>query len=97
MFVRLFDFYGISGPQNHPALPEGDISFLDAIPPIGTKLAMGINTRAQVNGPSGELAMMDKPVSRTLYFYFGIPRNEKENTQFVMPKENILTDDERMQ
>jgi hypothetical protein len=40
---------------------------------------------------------MDKPVSRTLYFYFGIPRNEKENTQFVMPKENILTDDERMQ
>lgn len=97
MFVRLFDFYGISGPKGHPELPTGDISFLDAIPPIGTKLAMGINTRAQVNGPAGELFVMDKPVQRTLYFYFGIPKDEKENTQFVMPKENILTDDASMQ
>ena len=97
MFVRLFDFYGISGPKNYPDLPIGDISFLDAIPPVGTKLAMGINNRPRVYGPAGELFVMDKPVRRTLYFYFGIPKDEKENTQFVMPKENILTDDENMQ
>lgn len=92
MYLRLFDFYGISGPRNYPDLPEGDVSFLDAIPAIGTKLAMGINNRPQVNGPAGEMTVLDGPVSRTLYFYFGIPRGEKENTQFVMPKENILTD-----
>ncbi|MFD1768656.1 glycoside hydrolase family 2 protein [Sphingobacterium suaedae] len=92
MYVRLFDFYGISGPKGYPQLPQGDISFLDAIPPIGTKLAMGINSRASVNGPAGELTVIDKSVSRTLYFYFGLPKGEKENTQFVMPKVNILTD-----
>ncbi|WP_437921088.1 glycoside hydrolase family 2 TIM barrel-domain containing protein [Sphingobacterium sp. LRF_L2] len=92
MYVRLFDFYGISGPQGYPKLPQGNISFLDAIPPIGTKLAMGINSKAEVNGPAGELSTFDKPLKRTLYFYFGLPKGEKENTQFVMPKENILTD-----
>ncbi|MBD1420498.1 glycoside hydrolase family 2 protein [Sphingobacterium chuzhouense] len=92
MYLRLFDFYGIFGPQHYPKLPEGDISFLDAIPAIGTKLAMGINNRPEVNGPAGEMTVLDKSVSRTLYFYFGTPRGEKENTQFVMPKENILTD-----
>ena len=43
LFVRLFNFYGLSGPINYPELPTGDISFLDGIPPIGTKLAMGIS------------------------------------------------------
>src|SRR5690606_12850495 len=43
MFVRLFDFTGISGPDRYyPQLPPGNISFLDAIPPLGTKLATGI-------------------------------------------------------
>lgn len=92
MYLRLFDFYGISGPENYPKLPKGDISFLDAIPAIGGKLAMGINNRPQVNGPAGEMTVLDKPISRTLYFYFGLPKTEKENTQFVMPEENILTD-----
>ena len=92
LFVRLFEFYGISGPKGYPQLPTGDISFLDAIPPIGTKLALGINGNAAVNGPAGELNQMDKKINRTLYFYFGIPKGEKENTQFVMPKVNVLTD-----
>jgi len=92
MYVRLFDFYGISGPKGYPALPEGDISFLDAIPAVGTKLAMGINNRAEVNGPAGELNSLTGPITRTLYFYFGLPKGEEENMQFVMPKENILTD-----
>jgi len=65
---------------------------LDAIPPIGTKLALGINGNAGVNGPAGELNQMDKKINRTLYFYFGTPKGEKENTQFVMPKVNVLTD-----
>ncbi|HYQ58366.1 MAG TPA: glycoside hydrolase family 2 TIM barrel-domain containing protein, partial [Draconibacterium sp.] len=72
LFVRLFDFYGISGPENYPALPKGDISFLDAIPPLGTKLAMGISNNTWNLGPSGELNKMDQAKKRTLYFYFGL-------------------------
>ncbi len=72
LFVRLFNFYGISGPKNYPVLPKGDISFLDAIPPVGTKLAMGISNDTWNLGPAGELNKMDKPVKRTLYFYFGL-------------------------
>ena len=72
LFVRLFNFYGISGSKNYPVLPVGDISFLDAIPPVGTKLAMGISNDTWNLGPMGELNKMDKPVKRTLYFYFGL-------------------------
>lgn len=66
LFVRLFDFYGISGPKNYPALPVGNISFLDGIPPVGTKLAMGISNDTWNLGPAGELNTMEKPVKRTL-------------------------------
>ena len=72
LFVRLFDFYGISGPKNYPELPVGDISFLDGIPPVGTKLAMGISNDTWNLGPAGKLNRMEKPVKRTLYFYFGL-------------------------
>ena len=72
LFVRLFHFYGLSGPVNYPPLPIGDISFLDGIPPIGTKLAMGISNDTWNLGPSGELNIMSNPVKRTLYFYFGL-------------------------
>ena len=72
LFVRLFNFYGISGAKNWPVLPAGDISFLDGIPPVGTKLAMGISNDTWNLGPAGELNKMDKPVKRTLYFYFGL-------------------------
>lgn len=72
LFVRLFDFYGISGPTNYPKLPVGNISFLDGIPPVGTKLAMGISNDTWNLGPAGELNVMEKPAKRTLYFYFGL-------------------------
>jgi len=72
LFLRLFSFYGLSGPQNYPALPAGDISFLDGIPPLGTKLAMGISNDTWNLGPAGELNKMEAPVKRTLYFYFGL-------------------------
>lgn len=92
LFVRLFDFYGMSGPQGYPQLPTGNVSFLDAIPAIGSKLALGINNNAGVNGPAGELNKMRDQVNRTLYFYFGTPKGSKDNTQFEMPKVNVLTD-----
>ncbi|WP_207427021.1 glycoside hydrolase family 2 protein [Pedobacter sp. SYSU D00535] len=92
MFVRLFDFYGLSGAKPHPDLPVGNISFLDRIPPIGTKLALNISPNSRVLGPQSELNHVNGATKRTLYFYFGIPKPEAENRQFTMPKENILTD-----
>lgn len=92
LFVRLFNFHGISGPQSYPILPTGDISFLDAIPAIGSKLALGINNNTRSYGPSGELNKLELPVKRSLYFYFGTPKGIKDNSQFEMPKENILID-----
>jgi len=73
MFVRLFEFYSISGPKNHPELPVGDISFLDGIPPTGTKLATNMYTDTSILGPQSQLNRMDGPVKRILYFYFGLP------------------------
>ncbi len=91
LFVRLFDFYSLSGVKPHPDLPVGDISFLDRIPPTGTKLGLNISPNARVLGPNSELNTINAPIKRTLYFYFGLPKTS-ENKQFAMPKENILTD-----
>ena len=72
MFVRLFDFYALSSDNKpHPDLPVGDISFLDCIPPIGTKLAMGLTTNTKVYGPMSELNHLSGTKKRTIYFYFG--------------------------
>jgi hypothetical protein len=40
LFVRLFQFYAINGATPHPTLPIGDISFLDAIPAVGSKMGL---------------------------------------------------------
>lgn len=72
LFVRLFNFYGVSGAKPTPELPKGDISFLDGIPPVGTKF--GVSTvSVQALGPTSELNDIHKTVKRTLYFYFGLP------------------------
>ena len=92
MFVRLFEFYGLTGPTSYPLLPTGDISFLDAIPPMGSKLALGISHNARNLGPLGELNHLSGSKKRTLLFYFGLPKTGDENKQFTMPAENILTD-----
>jgi len=92
LFVRLFDFYSLSGLKPHPTLPVGNISFLDRIPPTGTKLALNISPNTSVLGPLSELNKVDGATKRTLYFYFGLPKPVVENKQFTMPKENILTD-----
>lgn len=71
LYVRLFDFYGLTGPKPFPALPTGNLSFLDCIPPIGTKLAMNISTNTSALGPQSELNHLRGVYKRTLYFYFG--------------------------
>lgn len=84
MFVRLFDFYGINANKPHPKLPVGDISFLDGIPPIGSK--MGVNdSNVRGFGPNSELNSIHKPIKRSLYFYFGSPKL-KENKEEKLPK-----------
>ncbi|MBN2274165.1 MAG: glycoside hydrolase family 2 [Bacteroidales bacterium] len=73
LFVRLFDFYALSGEKPYPDLPVGDISMLDCIPPIGTKMATRIDRNASVLGPESNMNTISTPVKRTLYFYFGLP------------------------
>ncbi|TCC90196.1 glycoside hydrolase family 2 [Pedobacter frigiditerrae] len=90
LYVRLFNFYGLSGVASYPALPLGDISFLDAIPPIGSKLALNVTPDAKNLGPLGELNHINTTKKRTLLFYFGLPKSDAPQ-QFAMPKENILT------
>lgn len=75
MFVRLFDFNGLTTNGGvYPPLPVGDISFLEGIPPIGTKLAMGVTSNAAVYGQMGEPNRFNGPLRRTLYIHFGMPR-----------------------
>jgi hypothetical protein len=90
LFVRLFDFYGLSGVRPSPGLPSGDISFLDAIPPIGTKLALNVDNNTTKLGPASEPNTINRTMKRTLYFYFGLPSVEDQRKQFTMPSVNDL-------
>ncbi|MGG9963060.1 glycoside hydrolase family 2 protein [Ferruginibacter sp. SUN106] len=86
LFVRLFDFYALSdAAKPHPELPTGNISFLDAIPPIGTKLAMGLTTNTKVYGPQSELNHLSGSKKRTLYFYFGMPKTSDSKETYSRP------------
>ena len=71
LYVRLFDFYAVSGPRPQPDLPCGALSFLDCIPPAGGKLAFNINYNTASLGPQSELNHLRGVVKRTLFFYFG--------------------------
>jgi hypothetical protein len=73
LFLRLYDFYGITGPKSYPELPTGDISFLDCIPALGSKLATGLTTDASVYGPAGNISELNGIKKHKLWFYFGIP------------------------
>jgi hypothetical protein len=86
LFVRLFDFYGLSSATKpFPELPSGDISFLDCIPPMGTKLATGFTTNTRVYGPQSELNHVSGSKKRTLYFYFGLPKTTSSKEQYSRP------------
>ena len=86
LFVRLFDFYALtSAVKPHPELPVGNISFLDCIPAIGTKLALNINYNTSALGPQGEPTKINTPIRRTLYFYFGLPKTTDSKEQYSRP------------
>ena len=86
LFVRLFDFYALSdAAKPHPEIPIGNISFLDCIPPIGTKLAMGLTTNTRVYGPQSELNHVSGTKKRTLFFYFGMPKTTNSKEQYSRP------------
>jgi len=87
LFVRLFDFYALSDAiKPHPEVPIGNISFLDCLPPIGTKLAVGLTTNTRVYGPQSELNHLSGSKKRTLYFYFGMPKTTNSKEQYSRPK-----------
>lgn len=86
LFIRLFDFYALSAAAKpHPEIPAGNISFLDCIPPIGTKLAMGLTTNTKVYGPMSELNHVSGNKKRTLYFYFGMPKTTQTKENYSRP------------
>ncbi|MEP6673615.1 MAG: glycoside hydrolase family 2 TIM barrel-domain containing protein [Ferruginibacter sp.] len=86
LFVRLFDFYGLSSATKpFPELPLGNISFLDCIPPMGTKLATGLTTNTKVYGPQSELNHLNGSKKRTLCFYFGLPKTTDTKEQYSRP------------
>jgi hypothetical protein len=90
LYVRLFDFYGLSGVKPFPQLPVGNLSFLDAIPSMGTKLALNISANTPALGPQSELNHIKSSRKRTLYFYFGLPRPDNKSQNFTMPSVNDL-------
>jgi hypothetical protein len=84
LFVRLFDFYAINANKPHPQLPIGDISFLDAIPAVGSKMGIS-DAEVKKFGSDSELNSIHKLIKRSLYFYFGSPKL-KENKEEKLPK-----------
>ncbi len=85
LYMRLFNFYGLTGVKGTPDLPNGDISFMDIIPAVGTKLALGVNNNTTVLGPQGQLPVLDKNTSRTLLFYFGTPETSNKKETYSRP------------
>lgn len=77
LFVRLFDFYGINANKKTPVLPTGDISFLDAIPPIGSKEAVS-NNAVKGLGSSSDLNKINEAKERTIFFFFGTPKVDQQ-------------------
>ncbi|WP_165822042.1 glycoside hydrolase family 2 TIM barrel-domain containing protein [Hymenobacter edaphi] len=90
LYVRLFDFYGLSGVQPHPGLPVGNLSFLDAIPPLGTKLALNIDANTAALGPQSELNHLSGTRRRTLYFFFGLPPVSSTPQPYTAPAKDDL-------
>ena len=69
VFLRMYTPRSGYDPRNTaPPFPEGDISFMHSIPPMGTKFL-----RADQLGPEGQPNEADGTCSGTLYFRFGKP------------------------
>ena len=91
LFVRLFDFHGLPGITPLPELPAGDLSFLDNIPPIGTKLGTKVNAHPWTLGPQSRKNETDTTYNRTIWFYFGEP--QKQDKSFAVEKTYITNDE----
>ncbi len=85
LYIRLFDFYGLTGIKPFPDLPPGNISFLDCIPPMGTKLALNISANTSALGPQSEPAKLSGSTQRSLYFYFGSPKTSAGKEPYSRP------------
>ena len=69
LFLRVYSQLDGEKPRHTKMIwPKGDISFLHAIPVIGTKFQ-----KPEVLGPQSEKFKADGAYSGTLYFYFGLP------------------------
>ncbi len=69
LFLRLFSQEDGKEPRKTKMIwPKGDISFLHAIPAIGTKFQ-----KTEVLGPQSKTNVANGAYSGTLYFYFGLP------------------------
>ena len=91
LFIRRFNFYGLSGVKPQPGLLPGDISFLDAIPPVGTKLGLNIDSHPERLGPNSETNHFSgAPIKRTLYFYFGLPPTDRKPQPYIAPVKDEL-------
>ena len=68
------EFYAfVTSGDPHPVIPAGGFSFLDNIPPVGTKMAINFNQRPGGLGPMSQSNEVNETYNRTLYFYFGYP------------------------
>lgn len=90
LFVRLFDFYGLSGVKPNPTLPTGNLSFLESIPPLGTKLALNIDSNTPKLGPTSELNHLAGPTKRKLLFYFGTLQTDEKAQPYTVPAKDEL-------
>jgi len=69
LFLRLFAQEDGDDPRHTKMIwPDGDISFLHAIPAIGTKFKP-----ARAYGPMSQKFQAEGTYSGRLYFYFGLP------------------------
>ncbi len=69
IFLRVYSQPDGNDPRHTSMIwPEGDISFLHAIPPIGTKFM-----EAKEFGPQGQKFEASGVYSGTIYLYFGLP------------------------
>ena len=70
LFLRVFSQKDGEKPKHTSMIwPKGDISFLHAIPAIGTKFQ-----KTKVLGPESQKFNANGNYSATLYFYFGLPK-----------------------
>ena len=75
LFMRVYSQKNGDDPRHTKMIwPAGDISFLHAIPAIGTKFKP-----AEQYGPESQKFQASGTYSATLYFYFGLPFTEEKS------------------